>query len=67
MNIGPICSDSKLASALSALGTNVLGQDAIQLLQQIVIAAGNITGGGGGGGGNGTFSTWVSEIGRAHV
>ena len=51
MIVGPICSDAKLASALSNLGTNILGQDAIQLLQQVVIAAGNITSGGGGGGG----------------
>lgn len=46
MTVGPIASDAKVASALAKLGTNVLGTDAIQILQQIVVAAGNIAGGG---------------------
>jgi hypothetical protein len=42
MTIGPISGDTQTQNALTALGTNVLGQDEVQLLQQLVILLANL-------------------------
>ena len=51
MIVDAFASQAKQDSACTKLGTSIIGQDTIQLLQQLVVALGNVTGGGGGGGG----------------
>ena len=50
MIVDAFASQAKQSSACTKLGTSIIGQDTIQLLQQLVVALGNITAGGGGGG-----------------
>ena len=42
MIIGPTSGDAQTQTALTALGTNVLGQDEVQLLQQLVVLLANL-------------------------
>ena len=51
MNVSPVASSDKVQSALTNLGIpdGFVANDVVPLLQQLVVALGNVTGGGGGG------------------
>ena len=51
MNVSPVASSEKVQSALTNLGIpdGFVAYDVVPLLQQLVVALGNVTGGGGGG------------------
>jgi len=59
MSVYNLYSDAKFQSALSAIGAGGMGQQEVDLLKQIFVAAAN---GGGGGGGGGTWGSITGTL-----